>query len=55
MFNVEKKNIIYTIILQLFWNKIYVTSKNDGVDLMKTVQFFDFHFISSCLKEFLKS
>ena len=29
----------------LFYNNIYVNSKNKGADLMKTVQLFYFHFI----------
>ena len=37
---------------QLFCNNIYVRSKNEGVDIMKTVQLFDFHFIPNCLKGF---
>ena len=37
---------------QLFCNNIHVRSKNEGVDIMKTVQLFDFHFIPNCLKGF---
>ena len=38
--------IVYTI----FWNNMYVSSKNEGTDLIEIVQLFDFYFISNCLK-----
>ena len=46
------KPLVTPLILQLFCNNIYINSKNEGVEPMKTVQLFDFHFIPNCLKEF---
>ena len=44
--------LLVTLFMQLFCNNIYVSTKNEGADLLKTVQFFDFHFIPNCLKAF---
>ena len=48
------KPLVTPLFLQLFYNNIYVSSKKKEVDLMKTVQLLDFHFIPNCLKAFLK-
>ena len=46
------KPLVTLLFIQLFCNIMYVSSKIDGADLMKTEQFFDFHFIRNCLKAF---
>ena len=38
------------LFIQLFCNNIYVSLKNEGTDLMKTVQLFYFHFIPTFQK-----
>ena len=44
--------MVTPLFIQLFYNNIYVSSKNEEADLMKTVQLLDFHFIPNCLKMF---
>ena len=41
-------SLVTPLFIELFWNNIYVSSKNEGADLMKTLQLFDFHCIPNC-------
>ena len=43
---------LYHHLYNYFATNIYVSSKNEGANLIKIVQPFDFHFILKCLKAF---
>ena len=50
------KPMVTPLFIQLFCNNMYVSSKNEGVDLTKTVQLFYFHFIPTvykCLRSYI--
>ena len=43
------KPLVTPLIIQFFFNNIYVGSKNEGANLMKAVQFFDFLFSNNVM------
>ena len=46
------KESVTPLFMQLFCNKINLSSKNEGADIIKTVQLFNFHFIQNFLRVF---